>query len=132
MVQTRSHRFGPRDTTERSATSRPVQQGPGTAAPLVPSHVGASATFGAAPPHVRRPTPVIPDGVQQQPPSGSVDAAQLFAFFQQMMKAQQRQSADFGQDIDNAHQLAMTIMERVTAQPQGGQMQQYQPRTPGI
>ncbi|KAJ6835243.1 uncharacterized protein M6B38_122570 [Iris pallida] len=34
MVQTRSHRFGPRDTTERSATSRPVQQGPGTVAPL--------------------------------------------------------------------------------------------------
>ncbi|KAJ6831042.1 uncharacterized protein M6B38_351935 [Iris pallida] len=154
MVETRSQRLGPGDTTERSATSRPAHQDPGTAAPLTPAHVGASATFGGAPLLIRGTIPATPDmpppqfrqpqfeqhqqhqQYQQQMPSGFVDVAQMFTYFQQFLESQQtlqqRQTTAFTRGIDDVHQMATATIERLAAQPQGGAGPPRQQRIPGI
>lgn len=53
-----------------------------------------------------------------------MDAAQLFVLFREMMDAQHCLSDVMRQGIENAHQVAMTTVERVTrVQPPGGQAQ---------
>ncbi|KAJ6847465.1 uncharacterized protein M6B38_277650 [Iris pallida] len=128
MVETRSHRSGTVAAGEGSATSRPLQQPVETVAPSVPDQTGAAVAIGGMPPLVQRTTPVIYEIIQhQQPPAGLVDAAHLFSFVERILEShqqqQQRQTADYRQGIDEAHQLVRTTVEMVTAR--GEQQQPY-------
>ncbi|KAJ6840582.1 uncharacterized protein M6B38_309275 [Iris pallida] len=98
-METRSHRLDREDTTEGSATPRPDQQGPETAAPVMPAQAGISAAYGSAPLPTPRLSPVIPNVLQQQSQSGSEDMARLFSFFQQIVETQRQQLFKRGHDI---------------------------------
>ncbi|KAJ6831935.1 uncharacterized protein M6B38_343550 [Iris pallida] len=119
MVETRLQRAIHEDAIEGTATSQPARRGQGTAAPATSARVETSAAAaGGMHPPTGRQDPVIPeDPFQPPPPPGHVDAAQMFAYFQQFMDRQQARQ-------DRGMELAVTT---AAARPVV-----QQPRTPGI
>ncbi|KAJ6803755.1 uncharacterized protein M6B38_189905 [Iris pallida] len=119
MVETRSQRAVHEDAIEGTATSQPARRGQGTAALVTSARVETSAAAaGDMHPPTGRQDPVYPeDPFQPPPPPGHVDAAQMFAYFQQFMDRQQARQ-------DRGMELAVTT---AAARPVVQQQ-----RTPGI
>ncbi|KAJ6790743.1 uncharacterized protein M6B38_261680 [Iris pallida] len=118
MVETRSQRTIHGDAVEGTATSQPARRGQGTAALATSARVETSAAAEDMHPPAQRRDPVYPeDPFHPPPPPGHVDAAQMFAYFQQFMDRQQARQ-------DRGMELAVTT---AAARPVVQQQ-----RTPGI